>query len=365
LSTARLLELTPEEITLLQTKQPLTTLLRNKIIQQGVDRTQYVTTPAQRQGLLTQHPVLRELLAYQSYSSGTARFALDTFKNLSEGLGVIKKGGSPEQFLRGVFGRRGLLKTLAIYTGVGVLTVALRRAVTQTQPPDDDTLLDRAVGGFVETAFLGLATRLLWNSGSSDPSIERAMVAAMPKLNAALSIVSAGYNAIAQQTGWPTKGRYGEFPIAEQAYQVGKKNISAYRAAANQFERWMYPEEQDWRDGRKLSRKFNEANGRIQKGGEFQINPEYYPIRRALQRSDIGAMQDEFSKFISTHAGDPKGLREVISNLRASLLQDRPMHVGREHEMQFLSTLAPEDIGRVYAADVKHRAIVDAFTKGF
>lgn len=317
-----------------------------RIIQRGVARTQYVTEASYEQGLLTVHPIFRELFPYQSYSAGTLRSMLSMFQQLRKGLDILRRGGPPQVFMAGV--ERLMLMT-GVYVGVGLLIDLLRRSLTGAPPPDDDKkLVDKAIQAFVETQVLGPGTRMLLHSNPYATGVEKATVAMMGKMRAVFDIVTVGYNLMASRgQEW---GREGALPTTVQLKSLARKHFGLYRTAMRRIESHAWPEEETWREARRASSRFERAQGIPPKPYvDAAVNPEYYNVRMAMRRGDWAAAMLEAGKYYAAHKADRLDAR---TRLRASLVQDRPIHVADKFMVQFLSSLSPNERAKVFT---RHR----------
>lgn len=348
---ARHLDLTPAEIASVNSGK-MTDFIYQKIIQRGVARTQYDTELRTNKGILQLHPILQHLFPYQSYAMGSMRSTVQMIRDLGDGVKLLRSGGNPKLFL---IASQRVLHNLVLYAGSGIVMGMARDAFTQKPPlKDDETLLSLALDGLVETQFMGPATRMMLASNSSSTDIGKAGIMLIPKVKAALDVIALGYNMLPTETKF---GREGKLGAGTQIAGAAQKNFGLYRTAARWFDNFAWPEESTWREGRRLSSQYEKAQGREVREIESQINPDYYNIRVAVRRGDVDGARAEAAAYYRSHkAGD---FAATVRNLRASLMQGRPIHVAEKDLMPALMSMPQESRGRVFKADVKYRSLVD------
>lgn len=324
-----------------------------KIIQRGVARTQYDTEARALSGRLTENPVLKHIFSYQYFNSGQLRVTLKMFDDLGRGIKLLRADKDPKLFL--VASQR-FLTMLAVAAGTGMVQNSVRNAILRGAPSDDDeTILSKALQGLAEVQILGPATRMLIASGAPNSSIDSAAISLSPKLKAAIDVIGLGYNLLISPFSGSSYGRQGRLPIKTQATSVVKRHFGAYRAASRWYDHFAWPDEDLWREGRRLSSQHMRTISPGTEVTDAKINPEYYPIRRAVERMDIDSARSESAAYYRSHGINNR----TIANLRNSLIQGRPIHVPKSQYLPFLSSLPAETRSRVLRADMRYMALVN------
>ena len=269
-SASRDLRLTKAEISAINAGK-MTQGIYNKIVQNGVKITQFITEHPHRRSKWQNIPMINGLIAYNNYSVGTAKAVIRVGRETTLAL----QSGDPKQ-MAAAASRIVLFLTGA--AGAGTIGLLLRRAVKGQEilRPDED-IEDIVKKGLWEAAILGPTQRMQDAFDYSGGSIEKAMVGISPKLTAIAAILGALYG----------KGRWGELPPGERVGKVAAKNAPIIRAANNWWVRAMYPQVELYKKTRSLASAYRPRDGVTP---DVPINPYYYHVHQAIIREDAEAL---------------------------------------------------------------------------
>jgi hypothetical protein len=211
-----LLALTPREIALAQ-QGNISQKVLQKIVQNGIKRTQFVTESAHRTSKFQHNEIAQALLSYQSYAIGTMRAVgriLDEAKVAVESGDKARMAGA---------GKR-ILGLLAGSIGAGMVSI-IAKSILYDRPvkKEDETWVDVAQRAMIEAGLYGPAQRAYdafrYNTGEP----ERQLLSLLPKA-AFLVEVAKALNGIGPYAG-QTKG--------ESFNEFLTRNMPAARALNN------------------------------------------------------------------------------------------------------------------------------------
>ena len=171
----RELRLTTGEARSLRTAAPMLQDLRNKIVQNFVKLTQFVTEDPHRKAPMQNIPVLSAIVDYNNYAIGTGKYV---FRRVAD-LGKAVASGSP----RRIWGALLRAWTLLVTAGVAGILSTMGKRVSQGDEPikDDETLLNMFGDGLRDSAILGPTQRMLDAEKFSYGDSSRMLIGLSPK----------------------------------------------------------------------------------------------------------------------------------------------------------------------------------------
>ncbi|MHA1666408.1 MAG: hypothetical protein ACTSW7_03455, partial [Candidatus Thorarchaeota archaeon] len=340
--------LTEEEVKEINSGK-MTELTRVKIIQQGVAKTQFITQSRYKQGHLTNNPLVRELLPYQSYGSGTLRATVSLVRDVADGVSDVKAGKSPEKLLRA---SKRFFTTSARFAGVGVLTNMLRQAITQGAKDEDETWTDKLIDGFIATQFLGPTTRMLFHSNPYSSTTESAFLAMLPKVKGALDFFNLLYNTANSivRKDFDPMGKYGKLKLSTQALKLSTRHFGAWRTVLRWMDNTLYPSYGEIMKERRKQFSWLEKNNYRKKRdtyGAWRTSPKYFYIKEALRKSDVNGAIEALQEYREEY-GENKSLVKLL--LRAGPIPLKP-----EHRWKYLRTLSEKEKNTLLALEKEYR----------
>ncbi len=383
LEAAKNLDLSESEISGIQSGV-LTEETRAKIIQNLVAKTQFLTEAQWKQGLLTQHPLGRYLLPYQSYASGQARRAIQLVDN-------FRKADSVDAYAQA---SRALIVTVVTYAGLGMVTKALREAITLSRKPerDDDLLrlIKSALGGEVEVRNLlnaawdgmlnvqlfGPITRSLFRADRYDTTSEEMFVNLFPKIKAVIDGSAIVYNSFGQfyekylGDDWAYWGSYAKLPLKDRVLKHARRHFGLARTFVKWIDKIAYPQLEDYFLARRYQRKWDKEKPIV--GGEWErregsgggvISPKYWEVRNAFKHLDIDEIELSVSKYYKKafDLGGASELEVARSGLRASLMSGRPIKVKEEDLALFFRKVNAEHKEKVWKVYQRYMMLLNHF----
>jgi hypothetical protein len=214
------LRLTPKEIAEIRAGR-MTPDISNKIVQNGVKLTQYVTEDPHRKSKFQHIPILSSIFSYNNYAIGSV-------KSTRRAIGDVRDSiASKDKAKMAAAGQRLALLTIGAL-GAGAAGLFGRRAV-KGEPliRDDEDALSFLGKALMEVQLLGPAQRVLQSSDYDTSSAEQAMVRMSPKLKMIADYVGA-------LGGW---GKFGNEDMSERLWRATKRNVPALNAATKQVNR--------------------------------------------------------------------------------------------------------------------------------
>lgn len=355
---AQNLRLTKEEISEVQNGK-MSEATFNKIVQNGVSVTQFVTESRHRQGWLTQNPWARIAFPLQSFSTGTMRETIRAVDMMKKAVKTKK----PEDLLAAGMRLKGLVIRGTL---IGMGNILLKEALLRRPREEDEKLWEKTLGGFVDSQFFGPTTMLMsgyfWNAGTIDQSI----TALSPSLRAASDGISVFTNTMFQVLSKADPsfksmitGRYGRLGPIRQAAEVSMRHIPALRALYRWYENYAYPQADKFDRARRLYFKFEDETN--PKWGKMsgQLNPDYLPVFEAIRRGDTEGAMKAAGEYYKTKAESKEDLERAVQNLRASLLGRRPIPLSQSRILEFVKWLPAERREEVFKLNQQYQNMVD------
>jgi hypothetical protein len=291
--------------------------------------TQFVTEDAERRSKMQNIPLLNSIFAYQSYAIGTGKAMGRIAGDINN---AIQHGNTAQ--------RTAAAKRLGTFIvaagGAAMLSEILSRVVRGRDPfPDDETTGEFIAKSVWDIALLGPVQRLVDAPGFSNWKGEELIADMSPKLSALASI----FNAI---VGSGPKGKLGGIARMDEA---AKRNISAYRALMNWHDRIAYPERGEADSVRRKVRRFErETLGQDSAMRDFQFNPDYYPVRLAVQNGDNAEAAELAGEYLRRSVlRDGMRAKDALDKLHESVMTGRPLSVAAKSRRPFLDTLPADE----------------------
>jgi len=320
---AKQLRMTPPEIAAARRGEVSQETL-NKIVQNGVSITQFVTEAKYRQAKVQNIPILNSILSYNNYFIGTFKATGRLFTDFGHAIasrsGLAYAGSS-----------RRLVNFLIGTLGAGLASVIIRRALKgQPLKREDEDWVDLGKKAMIEAGLLGPPMRTLDAMEYSGNSAEKFALSFAPKVNGLVKFFGAVFGL----------GQYGKLPVAERTALAGMQQAPAIKAMYRWAEKLAYPELEKYQEARAVTAHYiKDTLKRESRGGDYQINPDYWPVRQSLRRGDFAAARQAALKFI---AWGTDGDSDRAKRLRQSLSADRPANLSAEKYEALLETLPTE-----------------------
>jgi len=342
IAVARDLRLTPAEIAAVNAGE-MTQPVYNKITQNGVKITQFITEDPHRMSKLQHIPLLNGLFAYNNYAIGTAKAVARTVRETGKALA----SRDPKQ--AGAAARRITL-LLAGSVGAGTVSLLLRRAI-KGQPPirEDETLLAILGKALWEVSLLGPTQRMQDAFSYSGGTTEKAMVNLSPKLVAIAQVVDLLRGG----------GRWGELPLSERAQKTVTKLTPLIRSLDNWYDKLQYPKLEIYRKARSMAGAYRPRVGQVP---EVAINPRYYAIHTAILHDDEAALKAALYSYQVWATEQGQDDETARRNLRSALSSRRPANFNLADYREFLASLSPQKRHLVETAQAHYATAVDEIT---
>lgn len=342
IAVARDLRLTKAEISAINAGK-MTQGIYNKIVQNGVKITQFITEDPHRMSKWQHIPMINGLIAYNNYAIGTAKAVMRIGRETAL---AVQSGDSKQR----IAAAKRIVMFLAGATGAGTVSLLLRRAVKgqEVLRPDEDPE-DILLKALWEAAILGPTQRMQDAFDYSGGSTEKAMVGISPKLSAVASVLSAlrGY------------GRWGELPPAERAGKVAVKNAPLVRAVNSWWEHAMYPQVELYKKTRSLASAYRPKDSVVT---NVPINPYYYHVHQAIIREDAETLDTALDQFQVWAAEQKWSPEESRRRLRGALMARRPVAFDLATYREFVASLSPEKRHMVTLAQAQYTEAIDFLT---
>ena len=318
----------------------------DKVVQNGVASTQFVTEAPYRKAKIENIPLGRVIFAYSNYTLGQTRALVATFAQIGSEL----KGGRPDRaFLTFMRGTTGLV-------GAGIMGGILRDALKgDLGDRDDETLLDAALGGAVEVQLLGAAQRMIMPFKYDRGITEMALLGSMAHIKVLSELLSVIIK----------RGRLANFTFTEHLKKVAEKNNPVMRATGEWIDMAAFPAYLDyWEAKRAVGRFRKEILKRKKDLGIYILNPEYLKIQEAVAKNDIDGAREEFGKWIVPKLLKGEALDDLLRNVRASLRSRRPMNLNSDDQLRFLHWQKPSERKMTFEAELRYMRLVNLLTGG-
>ncbi len=301
-----------------------------KIIQGGINKTQFVTEHPSRQSPLQNWPFLNMLFAYNNYMLGTMRSTADLGK---ETLNAVRSKGREKHLLRAKAANKWF-QFLIGSVGAGMAGMMLRRAIKGYPPKrEDEDLVDLALGGLLEVQLLGPTQRVIDAYTFSDRhSVEKMMIGMMPQVKAVADMIGALL---------PGVGKYGDFPLEQRVGKTAIKHAPAIRSLLNWFDKEMYPEKQDYDKARAIVGKhIGRVLDRKKRAGSFPVNPEYDRIYQSVIRGDV---KEAKKLAMELYRSEPEKMHKKIRGLHSSLRARAPLYLNEQDLLKVVGNMTEKE----------------------
>ena len=346
LRVAKELRLTGAEISAIKAGK-LTEAIRNKIVQNGVKITQYVTEDPHRMAKMQNIPIANGLWAYNNYAIGTAKSTARLIGDVGEALA----SKDPRKMLSAA---KRLSVFLVSAVGAGEASLMLRRAAKGQPLATEDEKGNPLVmvkNALWEVATLGPAQRMMDAYQYAGGSAEKLFVGFMPKVKLLV-------DAIGALTGTGTTGK---LPAGERIKDVLLRHTPIAKSAANWIDKLQNPKLAEYVHAKRLISHFEKTvEKKPQVYREFEINPEFKPIKDAAKRFDKETFDKEVQKYFQN--SQTKGISYKIAKtkLKASLSAGRPINLSEQRKARFFDSLKPQDRDAVRRIDDEYRQLINS-----
>jgi hypothetical protein len=197
----------------------MSTQTYQKIIQNGVKVTQYVTEDSHRQSEFQNIPLLSSVFAYNNYLIGTTKSSFRMAGDLVEAI----RSGQRDKIIGST---RRMLIVLAGLLGAGLLGMMLRRAAYRKElVKPDETNLQLVAQALQEVQVLGPVQRM-YDAATYSNNAEQALVRLSPKFKIICDSLQTAWMMLKENDN----PKPSDPTTADRADRFGKRNIPAYRA---------------------------------------------------------------------------------------------------------------------------------------
>jgi hypothetical protein len=340
---ARHLGLNGDEINQIRNKS-MTDDTFAKIVQGGIDKTQFLTENPQNKGIIENMPIMRMLFAYSSYMLGTTRANFGLIKDIKESIasGDVKAIGSSAQ-------RLSYLLVGSI--GAGMTADILRQAIKgKSSDKPDDGFFDKALSALNDTAAFGVVHRFTDAYKYDGGNAEKFVFGLMPQLSAVTELMGtlAGY------------GKFGEFPIYERTGKFLEQHTPLERATVGWFDKVAYPDMANYDEAKSASSRFSrELKGDQKASNDAPLNPDYYNIFQRIRRGDTESAQEDAMSFFRETMKKGGDVKQAVEGLRGSLTARAPLDLSQINMAKFLTSTSSEERQRFIQAHAKYMSIVN------
>lgn len=366
------LNLTEDQIRLVNEGQ-MSDLVFKKIIQEGVAKTQFVTEPQFRRGILQNSPMWRWLFPYQDFRGGMLRSIVRTGKMWPEGIRTWRSEGNPK-VLFSAFTRT--LNQLARVGIAGFLIRQMRKAIlgSDRRPEEDErTWAENFLRDILKIYAFGQVGMMLAGT-TKNRGLEKGIIGMLPKFRAIVDMGVVAYNEVAKLMDFTTIGRQGNLSFTTQAKTITKRHFPAFKAGATHLHDTLWPDHRAYRESRALYFRFREKILEVDRGvgSERPINPELFRIKEAVARNDDGSLQELLGRFYEAKLADRgpfQSTDEVLKNARASLRSSLqaarpiPLDTSNPNYLRYMSWLSPKDRRMVTSVQAKYIRTMNLITR--
>lgn len=360
---ARTLRLNSQEIKNLKAGN-VDDLLFNKIVQNGIARTQFVTESAHNRGYLENHPLTSMLFNYQNYTLGTTRILGDYVKGIRDVFTKRDPAHAANMMYR---------TALMIGGGMGAKVAGdMLRSIIRGDASHDDTetTKDKWLGAIAALNLLGPTTRVMDAMKYDQGSLDTAFAGLMPQVKA----LRDGLGLLANAAG-AEYGRYGKMSIGQQAKQLALQNTPLAKSVNTWMENVAYPDVTRYKEVRANSTAWLANTGGIKpQPGIQQVNPEYDTVFQWVKRGDQEKAVQTAVEYYTKYANeseklaqtDPiqfaiqkRSMQAARSGLRSSLESRAPIHTDARLLGLYVSTLPPAKRDAYLQAQAKYINLVN------
>jgi hypothetical protein len=367
-ATMKSLGLTPEEISQIKSGA-MTDLTMNKIVQEGVAKTQFVTTPAQQKGKFEHSPILQMVFSYANYSVGTGRAISDIFRNH-----ITPAFTKEADFKTRAHAFTSLVTLLGGSLGAGLTAQILVDAVKGDMNKEmDDSTLDKMAGALMEVGLIGPTQRALdtFRFGGGNPM--EYVTSLMPQIKALTQGIGAAYNQLAiAASDKSINDKQARMGVGKGLWELLKSNTPMVKAVAKWIDKAAYPEISDYEEVKASSARYKKEKSKTLGGSsDYPLDPDkeevYYYVARGDSENAVLAAQKYYDSYIQKMKADPKealikemDVSKASQSLRQSLNGKAPINISDGLEkLDYLSKLPPDSLKKFYQVDMKYRLIVD------
>jgi hypothetical protein len=364
--------LSSDEITQVKNGQ-MTDLTFNKIVQEGVSKTQFVTTPAQQKGKFEHNSLLQMVFSYANYSVGTGRAISDLLRNHVTPAFTNDWGKDDLKTKGHAFVSVATL--LAGSLGAGLTSQILVDAIKGDTTKDmDDSMIKKLGGALFEVGLLGPTQRALDTFRFGGGDTQQYITSMMPQIKAIQQFIGAAWNqvttAAVDKTVLQKDARQ---PVGTQIWNMLKSNTPMVKAIAKWVDKAAYPEGSDYEETKASTARYKREKSKTLggTGADTPIDPEkeevfYYVARGDIQNASLAA-QKYYQHYVESMGEDAKealikgmDLDKARTGLRSSLLNHAPINIAEGMEkLDYLSGLPADRLKKYYQQDMKYRSIVD------
>jgi hypothetical protein len=350
---AKQLGLTEEEINKAK-KGDISDSTYRKFIQNGVARSQFTTESSYRKGKIENIPILNMLFAYSNYTLGNMRANIDWVSQVKE----VVRNKDYKGAIRAV---SDLSKLLIGSAGAGYAAMILRDAVKgQLSGIDDEDALDQLTTALTEVQLLGAAQRMMDPFKYSNGVMEKALISAMPHVQAISDAVGALLG----------MGRYGKLSLYDRTQRAFLRHAPLAKALGDPsfmsdpnwgwLDKLAWPEQIEYYDVRQKARKYEEDV--LEKPRYVllsQVNPEYQEVYELTKRFDFEGAYNEARAYYKEQYHEGVPVEKAIRKLRQSLLSRSPIPFRETTKEKFLFSMPAEERRTAIEIDRKYRDLVD------
>jgi hypothetical protein len=371
IATMKSLGLSPEEIKAVQSGQ-MSDLTLNKIVQEGVSKTQFVTTPAQQKGKFEHSPILQMVFSYANYSIGTGRAISDIFRNHIKPA-FTTDFGKDDIKVKG-HALASLVTLVGGSLGAGLTSQILVDAIKgDTTKEMDDTTMDKMAGALFEVGLLGPTQRALdvFRYGGGD--VTSYATSLMPQIKALIQGVGAAWNQYKIATADKSvHDKNARMPVGKGMWEMLKSNTPMVKAVAKWVDKIAYPEISDYEEVKASSARYKREKSKTLGGSsDYPLDPDkeevYYYVSRGDSQGAVTAAQKYYDSYIQKMMVSPKDamingmdVTRAQRSLRESLTGKAPINISEGLEkLDYLSKLPPDSLQKYYKVDQKYRMLVD------
>lgn len=339
----------------------LTPELKAKIMQNVADNTMIYTASPVKKGMLENHPILKLLFAYNSYSTGMARYFLNHFVDDFK-VSFKTPAGAASWMTKTV-------STLGAFVGAGMLTQMMQQAIrgNVSKEPDEDTMKKMGVA-LLDIGLLGPTQRVLSAFQYDGGSSEKAFATTMPQIKFVIDTLGA----LISNKYFP-QGKYANYDLIPRVAKTVSDSIPITRAYKQWETNVAFPESELYNKVSAETFKYDEDKERglgIAKLASQQAeNPLTKPVVLALQHYDLQGAQDAIKTYYAVQIqrlSDPLWIKagltpqKIQEELHSVLMSHAPLSYKGWELGDFLSHFNPQMQSSFLMADAKYRAYVNA-----
>ena len=173
--------------------------------------------------------------------------------------------------------------------------------------------------------------RIIEASKYSGGDPERFAVNLVPRIAIMLEFVTAVWGV----------GKYEGSEWTERLERAGLRFSPAGRTVRNWYDRFVYPQREEYRQVRRQVLRFNEERGVKPRYGTGGRNPHYYHIFEAVRDHDRAALEVSLNNYKEWAKAQNLSSEEARTRLQSSLQSRRPINLSEKNKKAFFQTLDP------------------------